>query len=211
MRKWFRWALVGAAFGFSIAVWRRLPDQIPTHWGADGEVNGYSSRLFGAFFLPMITAVLALALPMLPAIDPKGANYAKFRSSFELVIDAVIAAMVALHVVMLGTSLGLPVSMQRMTPLMVGALFVVIGNVMPRARPNWMFGIRTPWTLTNDRVWERTHRLGGILFVIGGIALIGAAWLPASALVPVIVGVSLVAGVVPLVYSYVIWRKEAAR
>jgi uncharacterized membrane protein len=211
MRKWYRWTLVGAAFGFSLAVWSRLPDQMPTHWGANGEANGFSSRTFAVLLLPTIIAVMALLLPMLPKIDPRGANYEKFRPTFEIVIDAIITAMVVLHVAMLGTSLGWPISMQRVTPFIIGGLFILLGNVMPRARPNWMFGIRTPWTLTNDRVWERTHRLGGTMFVVGGIVMLASAWLPATAFFPTIMSVTMISAIIPVVYSYVIWKREAAR
>jgi dienelactone hydrolase len=99
--------------------------------------------------------------------------------------------------------------MERVTPFLVGAMFVVIGNVMPRARPNWLFGIRTPWTLSNDRVWERTHRLGGLLFVIAGVLLMIAAFAIPSAFLPAVVIGVVVAAVVPVVYSYVTWRKES--
>jgi uncharacterized membrane protein len=101
--------------------------------------------------------------------------------------------------------------MERFTPFMVGALLILLGNVMPRARPNWMFGIRTPWTLSNDRVWERTHRLGGVLFVIAGAALVLAALLFPSATFHVIIVAVVGASVVPLVYSYFAWRQESAR
>src|SRR5205085_3618863 len=93
-------------------------------------------------------------------------------------------------------------------PVLVGAMFVVIGNVMPRARPNWLFGIRTPWTLTNDRVWERTHRIGGLLFVIAGILLIVAAFAMPATFIPVMIVCVVTAALVPVAYSYFAWRQE---
>jgi len=210
MRKWYPWVLVAAALAFSFAVFGRLPERLPTHWHARGVVNGWSSRALGAWLMPGIMAAMALVLPLLPNIDPRQVNFEKFRGTYDLVINAIITMVGVIHVAMLGAGLGWPVSMERITPLMVGGLFLILGNVMPRARPNWMFGIRTPWTLSNDRVWERTHRLGGYLFVGAGLLLLLSAALPAAALPVVIIGVVVVA-VTPLVYSYVAWRQETRR
>ena len=208
MRKWYPWLVVAAAFAFSAAVFNRLPDQVPTHWNAHGEVNGMSSRAFAAWLVPGILAIMALVLPFLPTIDPRRANFEKFQGSYDLVVNTVITMVALLHVAMLGSALGWPIAMARLTPLMMGAVFLLLGNVLPRARPNWWFGIRTPWTLSNDRVWERTHRVGGYFFAGAGVLLMLAALLPPAMALPVIVVVAVTAGVVPLVYSYVAWRQE---
>jgi len=211
MRKWYPWLLVVLALGFSGVMYSRLPAEIPSHWGANGEVNGYLSRLSGVLLLPVMLAAMALILPRLPAIDPRRANYEKFRPSYDLIVAAVMTLLAVLHVAMIGSAAGWPVSMERLTPVMVGILFVVMGNVLPRARPNWFFGIRTPWTLTNDRVWERTHRLGGVSFVIAGLLLVVSAFLDRGVMLPVLVTASIAAGLVPVVYSYFAWRQETKR
>jgi uncharacterized membrane protein len=203
--------MVAAALGFTAAMYGRLPERVPTHWDMNGAVNGDSSRAFAAWLVPGIMALIALVLPRLPAIDPRRANYAKFRPTYDLVVNGILTMLLVMHVAMLGFALGWPISMERFTPFMVGALLILLGNVMPRARPNWMFGIRTPWTLSNDRVWERTHRLGGVLFVIAGAALVLAALLFPSATFHVIIVAVVGASVVPLVYSYFAWRQESAR
>ena len=164
--------------------------------------------------MPFIMAVMALVLPLLPNIDPRRENFEKFRPTYDLVINAVITVLAVLHVAMLGAALGWPVSMERLVPVMVGAMFILLGNVMPRARPNWWFGIRTPWTLSNDRVWERTHRLGGYLFVGAGALLMLVALLPASmadVALPIIIGICVAAGAIPLVYSYFAWKQEKSQ
>ena len=211
MRKWYPWLLVGLTFGFSAAMYSKLPAEIPSHWDQHGQVNGYLPRATGVWMLPVMLLAMAILLPRLPAIDPRRANYEKFRPSYDLVVDAVITLIAVLHGAMLGAGAGWPVSMARLTPLMAGMMLVIIGNVMPRARPNWMFGIRTPWTLTNDRVWERTHRLGGLLFVLAGLLLVvSALFVPAATVVLIIGGVA-IAAVVPIVYSYFAWRQETSR
>jgi uncharacterized membrane protein len=211
MRKWYPWSLVAAATAFSLAVYNRLPERVPTHWGLHGEVNGWSNRAFAAFLMPILMAVIAAVLPRLPKIDPRGANFAKFRPTYDLVVNAIIAMVGVMHVSMLGAALGWPISMERVTPVMVGGLFILLGNVMPRARPNWWFGIRTPWTLSNDRVWERTHRLGGYMFVGAGLLLILVSVLPPAIALPIIIVAVVTAAVVPLVYSYFAWKQETSQ
>lgn len=211
MRKMYPWLLVVLAFGFSAAVYSKLPAEIPTHWDLRGEIDDYSSRAWAAWLMPIAVLVMAVILPRLPAIDPRKANYEKFRSSYDLVINAVLTLIVLTHVATLGAGLGWPIPIVRVMPIMVGALFMAIGNVLPRARPNWLFGIRTPWTLTNDRVWERTHRLGGMTFVAAGLVLIAGAFLDPKAMVVVLIVVSVVASIVPVAYSYFAWRQETSR
>jgi uncharacterized membrane protein len=211
MRKWYPWLLVGLAFGFSAVMYPKLPDQIPSHWNPQGQIDGHVARAWGVWLMPGVLLVLAILLPRLPGLDPRRENYEKFRPSYDLVMNSIMTLIAVLHAATLGAGAGWPVPMERITPLMVGAMFVVIGNVMPRARPNWLFGIRTPWTLSNDRVWERTHRLGGLLFVIAGVILaLSALLVPASSL-PMIIGGVIVAAIVPVVYSYFAWRQESNR
>jgi uncharacterized membrane protein len=210
MRKWYPWLLVGLAFGFSAAVYGRLPERLPTRWGADGVASGEAARAWGAWLMPAALLVMAIILPRLPAIDPRRANFAKFRPSYDLVINAAMTSIAALHVAMLGVALGWPISMERVTPVMVGLLFIVLGNVMPRARPNWLFGIRTPWTLSNDRVWERTHRLGGTMFVIAGVLLTASAFLIPRVMFAVLMTSAVIAAAVPVVYSYFAWKQETS-
>lgn len=211
MRKWYPWLLVVIAVAFSASVYGRLPARIPTHWDMNGTVNGWTGRAWAAWLMPLVLIAMAIILPRLPAIDPKRENYAKFRPTYDLVVYGTMTLVGILHVATLGVALGWPISMERVTPLLVGAMLVLLGNVMPRARPNWLFGIRTPWTLTNDRVWERTHRLGGALFVVAGAVMLVSALVAPALVFPIVIGSVIVASVVPLVYSYFAWKQEAAR
>jgi uncharacterized membrane protein len=208
MRKWIPLLIVIAAFLASALVYPRLPETMPTHWDMSGRPDGWSNRTWGALMLPVfLLALWALAL-ILPKIDPRGSNYAKFQGAFEAIIDSLMLFVLALHVVVLRASLGDPVQMQRIMPIGVGVLLIVIGNLLPRARPNWFVGIRTPWTLSSDRVWEKTHRFGGRVFVAGGLLIIIAAlfWVGAAHVVLMAV-ISLCAAAV-LIYSYLEWKRE---
>jgi uncharacterized membrane protein len=158
--------------------------------------------------LPLILIAMWGIMWILPAIDPRGSNYAKFRPAFEAIIIALMLFMLGLHIVILRAGLGYPARMERVVPLGVGILLIVIGNLLPRARPNWFVGIRTPWTLSSDRVWEKTHRLGGRLFVAAGVISVLAAILSAHWAHVVMIVAMLIMTFTVVIYSYVEWKRE---
>lgn len=122
--------------------------------------------------------------------------------------NAVITVMFLIHIFALGTALGMNVPIRQLVPAALGLLFIVIGNVLPRVRPNWMMGIRTPWTLSSDRVWERTHRVGYLMTGLGVLLVLAAALAPAAAtLILIVVGVVIVS-FGTIIYSYLAWREE---
>lgn len=212
MRKWIPLLIVAAAVIASATVYPRLPEMIPTHWGGmDAQPDDWSSRAFGASLIPAILLGMWALLRILPAIDPRGSNYAKFGDAFEGIVVSIMLFMLGMHIIMLRAALGHSVAMQRVVPIGVGALFVAIGNLLPRARPNWFVGIRTPWTLSSDRVWEKTHRFGGHLFVATGIVIVLAALaIPQWAHIVLVTAVLLCTAAV-LTYSYVEWKREQSQ
>jgi uncharacterized membrane protein len=208
MRKWIPLLIITAAVIASAVVYPKLPLTVPTHWDMLGRPNGWSSRLWGAWVMPIFLVAIWAFMRLLPAIDPRGSNYAKFGGAFEGIIVSIMLFMFGMHIIILRAALGYPVAMQRVLPIGLGILFIAIGNLLPRARPNWFIGIRTPWTLSSDRVWEKTHRFGGHVFVGAGIlillsALVTAQWAP----VVLFSVISLCAASV-LIYSYVEWKRE---
>ncbi len=209
MRKLVPPLVLIAVWGFTFAVFDRLPAEIATHWNLWGEPDGWSSRAVGATILPAIlTVMFVLFTWFVPRVDPRGESYAAFQATYDILVAATLAALGAVHVVVLGVALGWDVTIAGAIPLVVGALFVVIGVLMPRVRPNWFIGIRTPWTLSSDRVWERSHRVGGPLLVLGGLCIAASAlargeWSLALMLAGV-VGSSVAA----IGYSYWAWRQE---
>lgn len=208
MRKWIPLLIVIAAFAATASVYSSLPARVPTHWNMAGQPNGWSSRFWGAWMLPLILIAMWGIMWILPAIDPRGSNYAKFRPAFEAIIIALMLFMLGLHIVILRAGLGYPARMERVVPLGVGILLIVIGNLLPRARPNWFVGIRTPWTLSSDRVWEKTHRLGGRLFVAAGVISVLAAILSAHWAHVVMIVAMLIMTFTVVIYSYVEWKRE---
>ena len=211
MRKLVAPLLILAAVAFSIAVWSRLPESMPVHWDLHGQVNGYGSRPQGAFLLPGIMLVLWLLMRFLPRIDPRRANYAKFADTYDLLVNSLVALFAVMHVALIGAALGWPVSMERVAPALIGLQFIILGNALPRARPNWWFGIRTPWTLSNDRVWTRTHRVGGYLLAGAGVVLLVSAAFPGPLTFALGVAAAIAAGFGSLVYSYFAWKQESSQ
>lgn len=215
MRKWIPLLIVVAAVIASAVVYPRLPERIPTHWelsahpsGTEPTPNGWSGRLTGAWGLPIFLLGMWALVIILPKIDPRGGNYSKFGGAFEGIIISIMLFMLGMHIIILRAALGYPVAMQRIVPIGVGVLFVVIGNLLPRARPNWFVGIRTPWTLSSDRVWEKTHRIGGQAFVAGGILIVLAALVMEQWAHIVLIVVVLLCTATVLIYSYVEWKRE---
>lgn len=208
MRKWIPLLIVAAAFLSSALVYARLPETIPTHWDISGRPDGWSNRMWGAWILPVFLLGMWGLVRILPRIDPRGRNYAKFGDAFEAIIDSVMLFTLALHIVVLRASLGYFVPMQRVIPIGVGVLLIVIGNLLPRARPNWFVGIRTPWTLSSDRVWEKTHRFGGRVFVVGGILITIAGLFWVDVVPAVLPAVMFLCAASVLIYSYLEWKRE---
>jgi uncharacterized membrane protein len=210
MRKWIPLLIIAAAVVASAVVYPRLPETIPTHWNMDGQPDGWSGRAFGALITPVILLGMWALFRLLPAIDPRGANYAKFGGAFEAIIDSLMLFLLGMHIVLLRAGLGYPVQIERIVPFGVGVLLIVIGNLLPRCRPNWFVGIRTPWTLSSDRVWEKTHRFGGRLFVAAGFLIVISALLWVQWVHLVLITVVLLATAAVLIYSYLEWKREQA-
>jgi uncharacterized membrane protein len=208
MRRWLPVSIIAGAWLFSIAVYSRLPEQVPVHWGISGDADRYGSRFEGAFLMPAIMVALFVIMQWFPSRDPRYANILKFRGAYDTVVAAIVAFLGAVHALALGSSLGWQVDMTTVVLVGIGALFMLLGNLLPLARSNFIFGIRTPWTLSSDSVWTRSHRVGGYGMVAAGLVTIVSAFLAKPAGVAVALVSLLAAGIVPVVYSYLLWSRE---
>ncbi|MCI2254874.1 SdpI family protein [Domibacillus sp. PGB-M46] len=208
MKNRFFWMIVLLASFASIAAFPYLPDQVATHWGSSGEADGYSSKWFGAFFGPAMILLIGGLFKLLPKIDPRRQNYAKFQSSYSIITNASLTLIFVIHLLLLTNGLGYEVHMDTAVSLLIGALFMIIGNYMPRMRPSYFVGIRTPWTLADDRIWTKTHRTGGWLFVTGGLVLMASALLPAAVKIPTLISVVILIVSIPYLQSYLLFKKS---
>lgn len=208
MRKWIPAVLILATLAFSIAVFGRLPERVPIHWNVTGEVDRYGSRRMGAFLIPVLSLAIWGVLRAVPFLDPRRMNIEKFRDTYDVVIIVVVAMLAGIHFLTLGAALGWPIPIARYVPVAVGAMLVILGNLLPRFRSNFFLGIRTPWTLSSDRVWERTHRFGGYVMAVAGVLVAASGFVRSSAFAGIILGVVFAMAFLIIGYSYFAWRSE---
>lgn len=206
-RPWTAAAIVGAMLLFAAAVFPLLPEAIPTHWNAGGQIDGWGSRWM-AFMHPALGAGLVLLAWGLPKIDPRRENFARFRGTYWLIFNLLLLFLLTLEVLTLGVALGWRVDIGTAVNLLTGVLFIGLGNVLPRLRPDWWMGIRTPWTLESDRVWREAHRMGGRVFVAAGVVVALAAFAPPTLRIASIIGAVVAAALGTTIYSYIAWRRE---
>lgn len=198
------WAMVAAGFIISAVFYPKMPAIMASHWNAGGQVDGYMNKSVVMFLMPAIMAGEALFFYAILLIDPLRKNIRNFRIYYEGFILLITVFLLAVHLFMIAWSLGVRFSMNIFMPLMLGILFFVMGAIMPRLRPNWFFGIRTPWTLSDESVWIKTHRVGGLVFKLASIVvLFGAVW-PTCAIFFVLAPV-LAASVVTVLYSLAVY------
>ncbi len=200
--------LAGAALLASLIAWNALPEMMATHWGADGLADGYSGKAFGAFFLPALSVALGALLFWLPKIDPLAASFKAFRKEYDGLVTLIVGFLALIHGTVLAWNLGARFEMLQVIGPGIGLLFFYIGAIMPQMKRNWFAGIRTPWTLSSDKVWEETHRVGGKLFQAAGVlAILGAVFTDYAFLLIVVPALASALGVT--VYSYLVYRKGA--
>ena len=193
------------SFILTAVFYSRLPAAVPTHWNLSGQADGFTSKPWGPFVLPLVTAGVLLLFLAIPRISPRGFRTERFARVLEIIQAATMGFFFLATVLALVAGVGGPVPMHRAIPAATGVLLAVIGNFMGKLTKNFFVGIRTPWTLASDEVWARTHRLGGRLFVLAGAvvlvsALLGGGWAPPLAALVIAAGV-------PVIYSYVIYRR----
>jgi uncharacterized membrane protein len=201
--------IIAATLG-GLLLWNQLPDPMASHWNVNDQVDGYMPRFWGVFLLPLIALGMFVLFLVIPSIDPLKANIAQFREAFNLFIVLMVAFMIYIHGLTLAWNVGYTgFKMSGAMLPALGLLFIFIGFMLRQAKRNFFIGIRTPWTLSSDRVWEATHRLGAVLFMISGaLAFLGsffggtiAFWMMFAPIIG--------STIFLLIYSYVLYQREA--
>ncbi|MGI6036603.1 MAG: SdpI family protein [Limnochordia bacterium] len=185
-----------------------LPEQVPSHWNIKGEVDGYSGPFWGAFGLPLLTLACYVGMALLPQIDPRRENYRRFAASYNLFRRGMVLFFSVMYGVTLLAAFDYDVNVSLIIQISVALLFIFIGNMMGRFKFNYFVGIRTPWTLADEEVWRRTHRVGGRLWVIAGFIGLIAALLPPPANFILLMGSIGLASIGTIIYSYYVFRKK---
>lgn len=192
--------LIPMLIGFGL--WDQLPDQIPTHWNMQGEIDGYSSKLFAIVVLPLILVGVQWLCTLGTLADPKNKNIADKLWKLVLWICPVISLL--LGYITYGTVLGMQIDINAIMPIFMGLLFMVIGNYLPKCKQSYTVGIKIPWTLNSEENWNKTHRFAGPCWMIAGFlsAVLGMLGLMVPMLICLIVMVF-----VPVIYSYMYYVK----
>ncbi|MBQ7050098.1 MAG: SdpI family protein [Firmicutes bacterium] len=185
-----------------LLLWNQLPAQVPSHWGINGEIDGWSSKAFVVFGLPVLLLAIHWVCVIASSADPSSKNYHPKMLTLVLWICPVLSLI--LNSLVYATALGYSLNIEIIMPLLVGLMFVIVGNLLPKCRQSYTMGIKLPWTLASEENWNKTHRLGGKVWVIGGVltmatAFLGSFW--------VLLAVLIIMVAVPTIYSYRYYAK----
>ena len=204
--------IIGGILLVSLAVtlfyYPRVPDIIPTHWGISGRIDatGPKYMLFVFWGLALFVNVIML---FAEKIEPKKGSYAKFPKVFNILRVFITALLCGLELLTIAFAFNPDFAdMNSIMYITMGFMFVLLGNYMPKVKHNYTFGIKVPWTLASENVWNKTHRMAGPLWIAGGIVMMGGVFMPPEAAFVIMFAVILLLVIAPMVYSYIEFRKE---
>jgi uncharacterized membrane protein len=184
-----------------------LPDPMPTHWNAAGQVDDYTAKAIGAPLIAAIPIISFIIFKLIPVISPRGFRTESFRDTLNILMTATVVFGCVIGVGVMRAAQDASVDISSFVFVAVGLLLMVMGNFLGKVRKNFFLGIRTPWTLASDEVWAKTHRLGGWCFVVAGIfmAIMGVIAPPSG--MPWVIGIIVAIALIPVVYSYIAYRR----
>ncbi|MBL7160185.1 MAG: SdpI family protein [Candidatus Aenigmarchaeota archaeon] len=191
----------------AVYLYPQMPDKVASHWNASGNVDGYMGKFWGLFLMPIVSAAILLLFLFIPKIDPLKKNIEKFRTYFDNFILLIIGFLFYIYLLTLAWNLGYTYSMNIMILPAVAALFYYISILMEKAKRNWFVGIRTPWTLSSDKVWNKTHKLGSKLFKILAVVYLLTIFFH-DYMVFLILIPTFAVTIYLIVYSYLEYRKQ---
>ena len=189
-----------------LILWKRLPDKIPTHWNAEGVVDGWSSKGFAVFGLPAILFAIHWVCLLASSAEPKNQNYSE--KLLQLVFGICPIISVLFGIIGYGTALGMEFKVDKIMIILMGLMFLVVGNYLPKCKQNFTMGIKLPWTLNDEENWNKTHRMAGKLWVLCGVLLMVCVFLKTDIMIVIFLVVLTLAMFVPTVYSYLLYRNK---
>jgi len=185
-----------------------LPDMVVSHWNFSGQANGWSSREFQVIFFPAFLFGLYLLLSLVPKFDPQAQRYLEFATVYRIIRNLILLMLFVVFVASTFANLGYTLNIGVIVASSVGLLMIALGNYFGKLKRNFFIGIRTPWTLSSENVWNKTHRLGSRLFIIWGLGLILSPWLNSSLAYIILFGGIIVMISWLMIYSYTLYKKE---
>jgi uncharacterized membrane protein len=206
--------LIGAMAAISAWAWVTLPENavIATHWGLDGRVNGTMPKDWGLVIVPAIALAITLLFAAVPSIEPRRDNMLASRKAFVAVWLGALAVMLVAHAVVVGAALGYPVDVPGVLIVLIPVVIAVAGNYLGKVRPNFFIGVRTPWTLSSDLSWDKTHRMLGRLFVFSALVILAVRFaIGVEAAFVALAGTISASALLAIISSYVFWKNDPAR
>lgn len=190
-------------FLISVIFYKYLPDQVATHFDFNGVPNGYSSKLFAAFGLPLIMIIINYISNFAIDNDPKKANASKMIKIIGKWTVPILSVIMQSSIIAYAVGKNINISMY--VTIGVGILIMIIGNYLPKCKQNYTVGIKTPWTLNDEKNWNKTHKISGYLWVLGGFIIIISSL---TELAAVMIFDFIIIGVIPVIYSYLLYKFE---
>ncbi len=200
--------LIIASVIASFYFYAHFPTQVVTHWNFQGQANGYSDRALGAFLFPGIILGIYLLFLVLPILDPKKERYEESIGPYNIFKNLLVVVLTIIYFIASISNLGYAFNVGYFVAGIIGLMIMIMGNYMGKLKPNWFVGIRTPWTISSENVWTKTHRLGGILMMIFGVVIIISPWLPETLAMVLFIVSAIAFSLGSMIYSYVIYRQE---
>ncbi|MEI6597082.1 MAG: SdpI family protein [bacterium] len=192
----------------SVFFYNNLPEQIAIHWDIAGEVDGYGSGQTQAIIFPLLIIGIYFLFLLIPYLDPKKERYEQFSKVYHIFKLLLLILFVVIYFITGLNGLGYNLPVGAIIPALIGLLFIVLGNYMGKIKMNWFMGIRTPWTLSSENVWNKTHRFGGKMFVLAGLLMMAQIFLPLMLRLPIFIISITILTFGTFVYSYVVYLKE---
>lgn len=196
-----------ASLLIAVIAFPHLPEQIATHFDFQGTADGYNSRWF-VFVIPLISLVTTLLADIFPRLDPKTESYRKFPKAYQLIHVLINALLLLCNLILILFALGYQINVGGFMSICVGLMFIIMGNYMPKFKQAYFCGIRTPWALADEENWRKTHRMGGKLWVIGGILFLFLSFVPETFILLLTLLILTLLCLIPYLYSYLIYRKQ---
>lgn len=201
-------ALILASVIASFFFYAKFPETVATHWNIAGEADGFSGRAFGAFFFPGMILGMYLLFNFLPLLDPKKERYEQFAGVYLKFRDIMVFFLTLIYFITGLVNIGYDINVGIWVSISIGLLFIIMGNYLGKIKRNWFVGVKTPWTLSSEEVWNKTHRFSGKLFMVAGLIMMITGIVPTVFRLPLFIAniVMLVFG--SFVYSYIAFLQE---
>lgn len=189
-----------------LILWGKMPDKVPTHWNAEGVVDGWSSKGFAVFGLPWFLFAVHWVCLLATNADPKKQNHADKIVGMVLWICPIISVLGG--TLIYGTALGIEFKVDKIMLILIGLMFIIVGNYLPKCKQNYTMGIKLPWTLNDEENWNKTHRMSGKLWVISGVITMLCVLVSTNIMIVTFIAILIIAIIVPTVYSYMLHRNK---